>query len=414
MPIAYNVAEAENGQKFVTVFANGTLTAPVDDSHANFLAIIGACEASTRGEHIDPQDVLDLFDIPTTIARKFARLSDRVTVENNELCFDGDPCQPGLSKQILRFLDEGNDVDPLVNFMEKIMLNPSDHSREQAWAWLDHHDFSVTPEGDVVAYKGVYADGNGGYRSSNRGHAFVNDEEVVNDYVPNAVGYVVHMPRSEVTDDPHTACHSGLHVGTYSYAQSWARGAMLRVVINPRDIVSVPHDASGQKIRVCRYMVDAIITAQDDAALVQPETTFEQFKNEDPDGCDLDVTMPVEEPRNKGEHPLPVGTRVWLARCPDIEGIIAGALDEDEDYWVEAAQTGDGCYVHFDEVRPHESSSEYIAPVKPIEVGSKVMCPDGYTGTVVSFYKGHRGKRARVRHLTTPVESYYVADLVAI
>lgn len=46
--ISFNVAEAENGQKFVTVFANGVLTAPADDSHPNFNAIVAACEAAFR------------------------------------------------------------------------------------------------------------------------------------------------------------------------------------------------------------------------------------------------------------------------------------------------------------------------------------------------------------------------------
>ena len=32
-------------------------------------------------------------------------------------------------------------------------------------------------------------------------------------------------------------------------------GTVLEVYVNPRDVVSVPHDYSAQKIRVCRYVV---------------------------------------------------------------------------------------------------------------------------------------------------------------
>lgn len=263
MSIQFNMAEAENGQSFITVFANGKLTVPVSDDHPNFRAIVGACQASLAGESVDAQALLDLFDIPTTIERAFQRLSDRVTVDGGEILFDGDPCQPGLSKQILRLMDEGEDFAPLVRFLEKIERNPNDHSKQQAWDWLNNHDFSLTPEGDVVAYKGVVTDGNGGYRSGWRGSAMVNDRKIVNDHIPNAVGDVVTMPRSTVAHDPSQACSRGLHVGTFAYAKGYANGAMLRVIVSPEDIASVPTDAHGEKIRVSRYRVDAIIDAPD-------------------------------------------------------------------------------------------------------------------------------------------------------
>lgn len=400
--IAYSSATAENGQRFITVFANGTLTVPVDDTHPNFNAILEACHASERGEYVDAGAVLELFDIPATIVRRFERLSARVTIENNELCFEGDPAQPGLSKQILRFLDEGNDVEPLVNFMERIMANPSDHSREQAWAWLDNHDFTITPAGEVVAYKGVYNDGQGGYRSGNRGHAFINDVEVVNDYVKNAVGDTIHMPRSEVKDDPHAACHTGLHVGTYSYAQMYARGAMLRVIVDPRDIVSVPHDARGEKIRVCRYRVDEIIDAPDTTALYG---SFEDYKAQDDDSCDLDVTVEDDEPDYDN---LSAGTRVDSDEYG--QGVVKWGPDEDDDYYVNTDRYGD-LYIYKDDLTIVEDATQPEAG--SIEVGDIVRVPDGRSGTVTTRYRGHRGMKAKVSVGDTTVTEY-IASLTRI
>ena len=318
MSINHSLIRAENGQQFITVFANGIVTPPVDDSHPNFKAIVGACVAAMQGETVDPQSVIDLFDVGATIKREFERLSDRVTIEHNQVCFDGDPAPEGLSKQIIRFMDEGAEFQPLVKFMEKMGMNPIEHSRQQAWDWLNNHDFTLTPEGDVVAYKGVYDDGQGGYRSGHRGSAFVNDQPVVNDYVPNSVGDTVTMPRSEVAHDPAQACHRGLHVGTYDYAQAYARGAMLRVVVSPRDIVSVPTDASGAKIRVCRYTVDEIIDAPDTMALYTG-------RFEDDDNCDLDVSL--DEPG------LTIGVSV---EDPDGDiGTIVEANHAEDEYGVE-------------------------------------------------------------------------------
>ena len=63
------------------------------------------------------------------------------------------------------------------------------------------------------------------------------------------------MPRSEVAYDPGEACSVGLHVGNYKFARDYASAALLEVHVNPRDVVSVPTDAGGHKIRVCRYKV---------------------------------------------------------------------------------------------------------------------------------------------------------------
>lgn len=287
----FSVSQSENGQTFITVFANGKLFPGVDDTHPNFAAIKGAAAASVAGIPVDADQIADLFDVATAVARRFERLSERVTVENGVIMFDGDPAQNGLSTQILRFMNEGEDFEPLVNFLEKIGTNPNEHSVNQAWDWLNNHDFSIFPDGDVLAYKGVYSDGNGGLRSGSRGHAFRNGEEVVNDYVTNAVGDVIEMPRSEVMHDPAAACHAGLHVGTYRYATGYARGAMLKVKINPRDIVSVPTDARGEKIRVCRYTVLETIDA--------PVTTaidFTGFLQQDDDSSALS-----DRPFEKGD-----------------------------------------------------------------------------------------------------------------
>lgn len=290
----FNIATAENGQRFLTVFAAGRLTAPIDDTHPNFESLLEICYDSMSGVQPNEQEVMDLFDIAGTIERKFARLSERVTVENGEVRFDGDPAQHGLSNQILRFMDEQADFEPLVKFLERIMTNPNEHSRNQAWDWLNNHDFSLTPDGNVVAYKGVYSDGAGGYRSGSRGNAFVNDTEIKQGYVPNAVGDLISMRRAEVAHDPAQACHAGLHVGTFRYAQNYAQGAMLKVIVDPRDIVSVPTDAAGEKIRVCRYLVDSIIDApvttaydkswdewtDDDGEVDEGELEFEYYHGE--------------------------------------------------------------------------------------------------------------------------------------
>lgn len=224
------------------------------DDHPNFDRILAAV---TAGE--DAQVIADLFDTAKVAAEKFDHLSERVTVRGGRVYFDGDEVDDALTQQVVRFAAEGvEDWKPLVAFYEKLQTNPLRHSREQLYSFLRAHDFTITPSGDLIAYKGVSGDSNGGYQSGSSGHAIRNGEDI-NGYIPNAVGDVIEMPRSEVVHDPGAHCSVGLHVGTFDYAQSYAHGAMLKVEVNPRDVVSVPHNAGGGKVRVCRYRVLEII-----------------------------------------------------------------------------------------------------------------------------------------------------------
>jgi hypothetical protein len=252
--------DQESGFEQITVFVKGKGQFPARSDHPNFEEIVAAAR---EGD----ESVIDLFDISVTAGTKFQSLTERVSAAHGTLYFDGAPLHNALAEQVMQFLNDGvEDWKPLVNFYEKLATNPQDESVEHLFKFIDvNRDkqteaFTITDDGNFIAYKGVASDGNGGYKSTASGKAIV-DGEVVVGYIPNAVGSVVEMPRNEVTFDPGKHCHSGLHVGTFAYAQSYGRGgAMLKVLINPRDVVSVPND-SAEKMRVCRYKVLEIIQA---------------------------------------------------------------------------------------------------------------------------------------------------------
>jgi hypothetical protein len=222
--IQYSIVSSGD-DSFVTAFVPGE-PAPLvaaKSGHPNFDAII---EALVAGD-AERDEVVELFDVSQAVQSRFENLSDRVQVGSGRVLFDGAEVDNSLTKQIVRFLQEKvADFRPLVNFMERVMDNPNEHSREQLYTWLDRHDFTITPEGNIVAYKGVSNDGEHGYRS-------ISSE----------------------------GCSRGLHVGTYDYASSFSRGTVLECHVNPRDIVSVPTDCGWAKVRTCRYRVVKAIDA---------------------------------------------------------------------------------------------------------------------------------------------------------
>lgn len=245
--IKFNLLKNEDGAN-LTVYdrERGTLQATEDHPHWDEIL---------QGVLSGDLNALDLFDLALTAGKKFQRVSERVTHAYGKLYFDGNEINSTLGDHIVAMLAAGEEFGPTVKFLEKLETNPNEHSREMLWDFLQANGINLNDEGDIVTYKGVLSDGNGGFKSSSSGSAIVNDE-VFEGQIPNPIGAVVEMPRDQVMHDPNAHCHSGLHVGSHKYASGFAE-VLLEVHVNPRDVVSVPR-SGGDKMRVSRYKVVAV------------------------------------------------------------------------------------------------------------------------------------------------------------
>jgi hypothetical protein len=264
-----------NGEEYVTAFAPELDTPLIaTDQHPNYARIIDALQDGAPASELE-----ELFDVSVAVARTFDQLTERVAVGNGRVYFDGDELHEAITDHIVRALEDLDDdkAVSLARFLEKLASNPSKRSREQLYEWLQTAEFTIGPDGDLVAYKGVTED----LLSINSGKAIVDGELHENGRVPNELGSVIEFPRSEVVDDAAVGCARGLHVGTWDYAEGFARGAVLKVAVNPRDVVSVPSDCSAQKVRVCRYQVIDVIerpvTVPVEGAEEVPETLYGVF-----------------------------------------------------------------------------------------------------------------------------------------
>lgn len=251
MSFSYTVFRfSESSECNLTAFINGEMYSATD-SHQNFARIQEMCQAGD-------ESVVELFDISNTIQERFRRLSERVSISNGRVYFDGEEVDNALTQQVVRFINEGvEDFEPLILFFEKVQTNPNSHSREQLYRWLADRDFTINQDGNIIAYKGVRKNAEDDYVSIATGTAIVDGVKHTG-AIPNPIGAVVEMPRKDVQHDPSVGCHTGLHAANWSYASGWAKGAVLTVEINPRDVVSVPTDCSDQKMRVCRYTVTGV------------------------------------------------------------------------------------------------------------------------------------------------------------
>lgn len=281
---AYTHVKTEGGRESLMIFTPSGSPIVATGDHPQFADLLAG---AASGASLD--DLRALADLSNAVAQRFDTLSERVAVANGRVYFDGDEVDSTITAQIIRCLDDPNvgDWKPLVLFMENVAANPNEHSREQLFDWLRDRDFTITNNGCFIAYKGVrIRDEDAGdtypYQSLSSGEAIVNGERFTGN-IPNGVGANVEMPRADVNHDPSRGCSTGLHVGTYKYATNYARAALLTVLVNPRDVVSVPTDCNSEKIRVCRYVVsDDTPTAPEASPAIEEAKVYTELVNNRP------------------------------------------------------------------------------------------------------------------------------------
>lgn len=183
-----------------------------------------------------------------------------VTIRDGAVYWRGEQVTSHLATHMLRLYTEGFPVGPIVNFMERLMKNPSLRSRTQCYDFITRNKMPITPDGYILAFKRVRA---GSYN------------DIHSNTIRNKVGDRVEMPRSEVDDDPTSYCSAGLHFCSEEYLGQFGSKTdpIMIVRIDPMDVVSVPADANGSKARCCAYTVVAEVTGSCSEALAAAVVT---------------------------------------------------------------------------------------------------------------------------------------------
>lgn len=249
----FNVVNSEDKGKSVSLlFSDGSAPLSVSESHMNYQEIM---DLLLSGDYTEDK-IKSLANIAINVGERFRVLSDRVSIHNDNVFFDNDVVDNSIAQHILRLINDKNDDGwlALVNFLAKLKRNPSVASQNSLYTWLVDREFTILPDGRFLAYKGVKLGETGESLSINAGPGFVNNE-AVNGHIPNPVGATISISREYVDADVNVGCSRGLHAGTWNYAKGFARGRILKVAIDPQDVVSVPADCAFQKLRVSRYVV---------------------------------------------------------------------------------------------------------------------------------------------------------------
>ena len=202
--------------------------------HINYKMILEALPTATADE------LLNIVDVEKAVATFSDGL---VEIKNGKVMYEGEEVHGSISKRILEFMSKGLPFQPLVNFLNNLMENPSMQSQTELYDFLEHQYLPITEDGHFLAYKAVRNDYMDKYAGKFR----------------NQVGDVCEMRRAKVDDNRGVGCSQGLHAGALNYVAGYgsvdAGDKIVIVKINPKDVVSVPNDCNCEKLRTCRYEV---------------------------------------------------------------------------------------------------------------------------------------------------------------
>lgn len=179
--------------------------------------------------------------------------------EDGEILFNGHELEQAACNwlhDLKQRVDKSEaEIEGFIKFLYNLEENPSYNSRESLVSFLTavqdiEEQFSITRDGMLIAYKGVDSELN----SIHAGDAKVDGVQYRKKNIPNLPGSRVTFPRNLVDDNVNNGCSQGLHVGTFNYANDFG-ARVVKVKVNPRDVVSVPMDCECQKVRCCEYLV---------------------------------------------------------------------------------------------------------------------------------------------------------------
>jgi len=240
-------------QDSITIVSNGK---PYTTSSAN--ANFATIKQRIADEQFD--GIEELFDTGAAVG---VYTKGNIVVKDGEVLYKGEPVHNLVVERILTFMREGLPTSPLINFLEKLLQNPSRRSVQELYKFLENKGLPLTPEGCFLGYKSLRPNWTDHHTGT----------------ILNKVGTVVEMVRNQVDDDAAKGCSFGYHIANLNYAQNFGGADKILVIVevNPADVVSVPLE-SCEKLRTCRYRVVGTFEREFNEPLVTQYSTPEEIE----------------------------------------------------------------------------------------------------------------------------------------
>lgn len=238
-----------------TVFFNGKKT----NKTFTFFAGEASYEAATKLAKGVIDDIQGGFKVSKEVFETFEQLSDKkaalrawsrngLVINETEVTFQGEELSSELTEFLVKLVEEGasdSSFDAWTGFIKALNNSSSNHTVERLFLFLSKNDLYISPCGQYV-----YA-----WRVCNSNYK----DKYTNSF-DNSVGSVCQVPKNQVEVDPNKACSKGLHIASIDYLNSCYASTgdpLLIVKVAIEDIMSIPYDYDGSKVRCSKFEVVA-------------------------------------------------------------------------------------------------------------------------------------------------------------
>ena len=197
--------------------------------------------ASDDGRYKDVLECIrggKLENLPNIVDIEKRFSGDGIELKDGLFIANGEQLPVELQDRIIKFKNAKLPYASLIKFWDNLKKNPSFNARQMLFKFLEHNGHPLTQDGCFIAYRGVTED----FKDKHTGK------------FDNKPGSVCQMPRNEVDDNPNNTCSNGLHVACFEYAKDFGP-KLVEVKVNPTDVVCVPADYNGTKMRTCKFEV---------------------------------------------------------------------------------------------------------------------------------------------------------------
>ena len=135
------------------------------------------------------------------------------------------------------------------NFWTLMSLNPDEECRKNLFWFLTKYDMTIAKCGFFVGYRNVDTTGVEGVYTDNYTHRF-----------KIRIGEMVTMNRKDCDCDSSISCSKGLHIGGRGWLkQNYCGDTGLACLVDPSQVVAVPHVDDYGKLRTCAYLPIKVI-----------------------------------------------------------------------------------------------------------------------------------------------------------
>lgn len=130
------------------------------------------------------------------------------------------------------------------NFWTLMSLNPNEECRKNLFWFLTKYDMTIAKCGFFVGYRNVDTTNEEGIYTDHHSHTF-----------KIKIGEMVTMPREECDCDSNVSCSRGLHCSSVGWLKrNYYGNTGLACLIDPSQVVAVPHIDNYGKLRTCAYL----------------------------------------------------------------------------------------------------------------------------------------------------------------